>query len=489
LRSVNFTGDIYTDPTAHPNPDELEQKRVGRRWIVGWRWWQDIEKNGGGLPSHVDAQTGRDQIFAAFWSHTLETLPAASARDQAFDRRLRDHYTYVAAPLFKTSIRIDQVSPARCLTGNCQPWINWNMIAPWDPDPTRDRGLLGISSLWREPHMIACAAGCAGVAAVSSSSQPALDVSDAFSFPLGSLIESELVVFLSPVERDDRVRALGASTQFVAMPRTLEPGSVLPELQLQPTGTFAIKVGETIDAPEARTISSLSRAASPAGVPFRPQPGHRRGQAGVLSLSEGAAFVVGGRRAGAFEGRPARDFWRYELETASWTRILRHVHPLPLDVQALTYDYNDKKLLVLDQLMIEGTRRSRILEYDTVHETGRTLAVWPKSARYTEYALTALDDGSAMLSATDGAERTDVYRFGVTDGTLRFTGFTSLQGKPAGAPLHTARGVYFLLLRRGERHLIAIADDDFRPINNQPSQLLGMGNGSGILQKPAKPRP
>lgn len=274
-----------------------------------------------------------------------------------------------------------------------------------------------------------------------------------------------------------------ARTQFVMLPNTLPLGGILPELRLLPSGTFAVVIGET-----SFGVSATAAAARAAPTPYRPHPGERMGARGVLSLTDGSVLLVGGRRSAAFGSAVARDVWRYDLATGEWARVFRNARPEPMHLLALTYDYNGKKLLLLDEFPFVGAGTLRLIEYDGIRESGRVASTWARSGHYSSFTLTALDDGSALLSGA-GANQTDVYRLRVTDGELHFTGFARLHGTLLDAPLYTSRGVYFPLALRGQQELVALNDGDFRAARDEPKHLLGIGNGSGLVQKPPPPPP
>jgi hypothetical protein len=166
-------------------------------------------------------------------------------------------------------------------------------------------------------------------------------------------------------------------------------------------------------------------APPPPVSPF--MPASRDGVRWLFSARERAVYMVGG----SWQGIPTGEVWRYDLDTSLWRHMFGLVdrHQVLLgEVQALAYDEDRGKLVVLDTLVDASEHLlSRVVVFDTHTETSKIAATVDVSA-FSKVGLAARDDSSFVLTGTKWTQGTwSSYQFSLTS-----TDDVSWQGKAIG---------------------------------------------------------
>jgi hypothetical protein len=361
------------------------------------------------------------------------------------------------------------------------------------PDlPTASRGLARLSE---QPSAFFAVEGPAGprVIAAGDSSRPQFDVTHLLSPVLVGMFAAEGIAWLSPVERSDRLRHREVSTQGVAIASPWRQDSPVVAFSTTQAGTLEVRAS-------AGTAPTASNAESPRFV-----PGDREGAHALLSAVEGSLFLIGGRRA----GEPTREFWRYDLEAQRWQRLLRFSRLAPRDVLAAAYDYNRRRLLVLDEGVDSSVDdpdddsgeparrggkggagspkvpsiRARLVVHDLGAKTSTLLGEWPRVPLFDRLALVARDDGSFVLLASGAAAVTQAWSATAT-ARLDWTGHRVLPGRLVFQPTLMERGMVVPLSSSdGALSIPQLTPEDFFPPQREAKDVVV------VEEPPTRPGP
>jgi len=324
-------------------------------------------------------------------------------------------------------------------------------------------GGLTSKDLRGTPSRVTCRdASCLGLGAYGDVSRPTLDVTEHFPSQTLTAMKNVPLQWLSPVESGTRLPRSGNTTLFAAVPGNWTSGSGVLVGELTTTGSVGIRsvgvIPEGPPPPQLAAEPGETLENSPP-VPVRVSPGARTKAGAALLASENAVLLISGRRAGVPE--PLRDFWRLDLGSGVWSRVLRDALPRPHEVQAVAYDSASRRLFVLDEFEgLLGLRAIRLMSYDMRTGTGTLHFQIPRIGVYRRLSLTAQDDGTLLLGGTlTGLEQTHVYRLD-TRGTLRWLGFSVFIGAMADVPVNTSDGVFYALLTLGQQRVRSIKSAD-----------------------------
>jgi Thrombospondin type 3 repeat len=132
-----------------------------------------------------------------------------------------------------------------------------------------------------------------------------------------------------------------------------------------------------------------------ASTELGPSPSARTDYGAVLSATEDAIFVFGGKLA---SGKLAEDFWRYEIGTVRW-RQLYFTGPAPRRVLAATYTPETRSLWILDQ----GAGKfgfARLLRFDLPAREMKLVGAWPRSPIIDRVELSEAPYGDLLLAGS-----------------------------------------------------------------------------------------
>lgn len=425
--------------------------RIGDAERLAWRWWKDLSYSSlGGDVWSWQGGDGLRHTHGILWGHVKQSTPGASVRDTTYAGRLRDHYVIVDTPGKVppiSTLGIVQVL-AGCKGPACLPWFQKDL---WDPRPP-DLSNPGIADVVQGPTRLAVSND--RLVAFGDGAANTIDVTDLVSPAVKTLLVSSDVAWLSPVERDDRVRARADGTQFVAISTPWVQSSAIQAVVRRGAGLDL--QGREIPPGDGLIVAASLLQSPPSFI-----PGDRSGARGVLTLTERAVFLVGGDRAGV----PTGEIWRYDLDTQRWTRQLPFVGTRPARVLALTYDYHAQRLLVLDEVQVRNTSAKfvRFVSYDLRSKSAHVLGAWPRLGRFEKVSLTMRDDGSFFLTGGTRGNSVHVFRGSVSGDHVAWTGFRVLTGQLLDDPISTATGVVLPVLRKNEQRLVSLRDSDMLP--------------------------
>ncbi|MGE0328972.1 MAG: thrombospondin type 3 repeat-containing protein, partial [Polyangiaceae bacterium] len=439
------------DRFQYANTNEREAQRLGEPELLAWRFGLDLERTGdpnARVPSYqVD---GLEQTWGAVWSYTRgDTF--ASARDEKRRQRLRDSYTYVHTPSFEVSIPYADPTPLNdCGLPNCSPWLDPWYLWPIDPDPFVNPVLLGQLA---QP---ALALPRGNTSVLLRPDGEALDVGDQLAASgVGELLSQQQVAFINPVEDGATLRRLGDPLQFAAIPSPWEPNAgAVVEVKASSSGLFPAIAEGGLQQPELPPPATVPMPGAPALAPEESAPppittvaapGRREGAVSVLSASERSVFLVGG---GVDREETLGEVWRYALDNGTWHRL--EFNGARVDgVLAATFDWEQGRLLVLDETGNGWFKRGRLLELDLKTKQARVVASWPRLGVYERLYLMQRADGELWAFGSTRLGSTHVFRGILTNRGLRVRGFAQLRGRLKRAPHNAPNGAYVALERRG----------------------------------------
>ncbi|MBI4956805.1 MAG: hypothetical protein HY908_32610 [Myxococcales bacterium] len=349
MTDAHFPSRTFTNPIAeidfetHPDDElpgdsEYQTLRIGSPETLVWRVRRDIDAGhiaGHGANGHETA--------GLFWSVALPTAANASPRDAATGQLLRSTYSYVKTPLLAQPkpLHPPPLYSAPCLPpGGCSLQLRADQPVINPPD-------LSVEWTNRTPTRILAAEGT-----LLLTGGPSVRVEDA-SRLLSPIVQRLLLdgrtQWLRPVETGVRTRALGSDTMFVALPDPWDGATPVLDV-VSRTGVLSVRDERPTEPPREPAPLPLDGpaidAAQPVPVPIGgPLPGARTGARGVLSLTDGVLFLVGGRDA---DERPIGEIWRYDLGPHTWQREMFSSLQVGLPL-AVTYDVERHTIVVLDE--------------------------------------------------------------------------------------------------------------------------------------------
>jgi hypothetical protein len=408
-----YTNTLFNNTVVkYANPDEQESQRIGRREMVAWRWATDLASSGLGGELVGRSYLGEIHVGGMFWSHTQYQAPGVSTRDTDTGGRLRNNYTYATSYHVGVTPLVVH-TPNDCFGPGCGFFFDADAIAALLIQPVNPAEHLGMRQLLTQPAWLRFSAG--RVVAAADFSLDSYNVSSLVDSQLTSMLSSPGFAWLSPVERSDRVRHAGVTTQAVTLTSPWQNGSPIVEITLTAEGTL--------------------QAEQPVFPTSEYAPDAREGAHAILSLTDRSVFLIGGWR----DGGPTRELWRYDLDSRHWQLLLPFNKPAPVNVLAATYDYRNGRLLVLDEFDIpnepydedntyygtsgllessssgelaslseaslstmfsSGQRVARLVVHNLRDGVTRVVGAWPRRPVYDRLALVARDDGSFVLLAS-----------------------------------------------------------------------------------------
>jgi hypothetical protein len=261
-------------------------------------------------------------------------------------------------------------------------------------------------------------------------------------------------------------------------------------------GNLGIVKGDQV----VETFRGLSLAR--AERPLLPAP--RRGAKAVVTASERALFVVGGRYTpevipkGFAPDQRTFQIWRFDLNLRQWSPLLLNDAVIPpQDVLATTYDYRNRRLLVLDQVQVQPVTSiderpivpnpepgqgittstvARLIVYDLKTRSSAVLQTWTRRGKgfFEALALTALDDGGVLLTGAE-SHVTRMFRFDLsTEGgglKVRWGGSTKLNGALIEVPVHLDDSVGFFLFDNQDQLFERVKAGELRRAGQAPVEL------------------
>lgn len=443
-----FTGTISLDEYDHPEAIDDEHQRVGVTENIGWHWNTDATSNQVG---HYTDANGILKTVGIWWDHVpVQSAQYADAgRDTTYTGKLRDHYAYLVTP----EVSIHQVinpSFALCEVPGCKYHLRWWL---WrvDPDPTTWQSTLAdqvrtdalifpgtTTGDWVAPKKL------------GGSSTPFIKVNDALSSGILAKLGTS-VSWLTPVESEHTIRAIGSKIQGAMVPNPWIQGSRVEVIEGKSDGTFAFQT-EIGDAPPDPTGSSFN-------------PGTRYDFYPLMSGTENAVYLIGGRRSGGGQdGKKTGQIWRHDLDQNRWELLFPLAALRPAQVLAAAYNAKSGNLLVIDQITdlnsrypadmssggggaggagsfdagddpyLQGTSHIRVVVYNTHTGTVTELAHDLSTClnNFSRLRLVARDDGRFLLAGTQtSGSAVTVLRFTITPGgrvPIGWTGKTTLSG-------------------------------------------------------------
>jgi Galactose oxidase, central domain len=162
---------------------------------------------------------------------------------------------------------------------------------------------------------------------------------------------------------------------------------------------------------DATTVTSVLVAESrgvvtyPSEAAFGRAPAARSEFGAVLSTTESAIFVAGGKLA---SGELAGDLWRYDIARGTWAELF-FTGPAPQKVLAATYLPETRSLWLVDQTE-QNPVLARILRYDLQTQTMHQAGKWPRTLVIDRVELSGAPRGTLLLS---GSSQQTQHVFGV----------------------------------------------------------------------------
>ena len=454
--TATFTGNTFSDPYSHPDPAEDETLRLGAQGVglIGWHWREDA--------SAVGAYTEGSQLRAEalWWDHVPVGVSgyasSPSNRDAASLGRLRDHYTYIEAPLtYADEEVLDEGIVSDCLYPGCLLLLRKNLHWLIDPPPER---IFTFADYLHGPARVVPQGEA--LVALGNSEDRAFDIRTELDPGVQSLIADPKVSWLTPVETEKTARLLRDPTQAVAISSPWAPGGIINQVVPSDGMLKAVDV-------------------SSAGV----APSEREGARGLLSLRERSLWLVGGQLP---TGQPAGEIWRYRFDQQSWQPMFWRQRARLGKVLAATYDSQRRRLVVVDEwVQPENAARlydsaaggyvdepraagtyTRLLVFDAA--AGKGGVVWNimrscdenvPASEVSRVALLARDDGSVLYLAYQ-SKQWSAFTLELDDAEQPPQGDRLTdEGDYLDDPANTEAGVFLPLLDgKGGQHLLTLSD-------------------------------
>ncbi len=433
-----------SDPAMTPASDTC---RVGELETLSWRFAADVAA--GAVPSSGDDGAG-PRTAGLIRSTVLVDAPRkrprrldpeqpflaagqyASDRDRATAGRLRVTYVYVSTP-FQAAFPYE---PAGL------PYDRSRLVALW-PEVGIGGGLFGPPGgvPWPEgpTFVVPTDDGDFGFLFGDGTLRSA---SGALSPGVRAHLAKPHLRAVLPVEG----RARPGDLAFAFVPAEWRQSNLAPAAVRASGGQLRVQ-GESVDVlPIAERPVLIHEGPSPVegasgdGEPLgavspdsRFVPADREGAVALLSATDDALFLVGGR----VDGEPTGDVWRFSFADGTWSRAfdpapagLGEAMPtVPHDVRAATYDAAAGRFLVLDEAPAGGRDAAvRLLALDRAGGS-RVLGRFHRHGAFDGYQLAPDGRGGYVLAMQHArARRWVAYRLRVDARGARFHGAAAGRG-------------------------------------------------------------
>lgn len=401
-------------------------------------WWQSLDTARSSPTPVVSIGGDFNATSGVFWSKVVSTNPpdvTTSLRDGSTAGHLRDHYAFIATPLWVLvpELKHDPVPPWRRIKlcfGPCDPEFNIDLI---DRRKIIFEPSNAASTLVSSAYLFAKDGKVFGVREATVATG-GVDLTTSFSPAVRSLLSTPDTLWVRPVESGDRARSSGRGVVLAATPKTWSTTASVAAIGVTPTGSIdLVPFQSPNDLPPSQTSlpeDSLKTAkAGGTSAPSAAPVGARTGAAPILSSTEGALYLVGGKISDSHAG----DVWRFDFARNAWSSIAMGDVVLE-EVIAATYDPDRGKLVVLDEITKGSGKTSKFVRFsviDTRAGTARVAATLPRSGVYDQIGMSLLDRGAfALVGQRDGAPTWQSFRFELTSkDDIRWTGFAEGNGE------------------------------------------------------------
>jgi hypothetical protein len=153
--------------------------------------------------------------------------------------------------------------------------------------------------------------------------------------------------------------------------------------------------------PIRRDDSDIPFAMAMSGESTSGESTAREGAATVLSATENALFVIGGKTPA---GSWADTLRVYHIPTSAWVDV-----PVsgvtPRKVLAATYHPKHRSLYVMDEVKIGAASFARLIRLDLRTRQGQALGQWPRHPHFDRLHMTLAWDGSLLVASSSSAKR------------------------------------------------------------------------------------